>query len=386
MRCYRRGPLEDTLLKIYPAHSPDGGHRLGSMLVSDAEKLLKTYTHYTDDVRSPNGKGYQRPPTESRFPQIAAYLKDHGVTPIILSDRGRWQSLWRTPDTTITCTVDEALQGLKQNDVDEDEVFASILDGQHRDRAAQYLYDRHDVDLELPFLLYTGLTWSQEVERFNTINTTAKNLPRALVEVNRHTIFEPHGASARETQRQDVREVVMALETDPGSIWHKQINMTGGRNTDRPVTFEGLRRSMDQTFSGRLGLLSVQKKKDLAKAYWQAVADTWPDAWNGVPPTVERVNPETNEVETVEKTGAKYRIKDLVGVSALAKLGNQVLLDAYDDQSQQLNMGMVRGRLGKAKDINWLKASDNPDMASQAGFAGTADTYDLLLARAYRGQ
>ncbi len=374
------------MLKIYPAHSTDGGHRLGSMLVSDAEKLLTTYTHYTEDALSPNGKGYQRPPTESRFPQIAAYLKDHGVTPIIISDRARWQALWRTPDTTIEMSADEALEMLKQNGVEDEGAFASILDGQHRDRSGRWLYEREGIDLQLPFLLYTGLTWSQEVERFNTINTTAKNLPRALVEVNRHTIFEPHGASARETQRQDVREVVMALETDPGSIWHKQINMTGGRNTDRPVTFEGLRRSMDQMFAGRLGLLSIQKKKDLARAYWQAVADTWPDAWNGVPPTMERVNPETNEVETVEVAGAKYRIKDLVGVSAIAKLGNQVLLDAYDDQTQQLNMGMIRGRLGRAKDISWLKSSDNPDMASQAGFAGTADTYDLLLARAYPRQ
>lgn len=370
------------MLKIYPAHSMALNKRLGTMLVSDARRLLKTYTYYTDDSMSPNGKGYQRPPTESRYPQIAADLRDHGITPVILSERGRWQSLWRTPDTNFEAPVEEVLQTLEAGR-DDGEIVASIIDGQHRNQAAQLLLDRESIDLELPFLLFTDFSWGEEVERFNTINTTAKNLPKALVEVNRHAIFDPAGSSARERKKQDVRDVVMALETDPDSIWYEQINMTGGRNTDRPVTFEGLRRSTDATFAGRLALLSVTKKIQLAKVYWRIVAETWPNAWNNVPPTVESVDPETNELQTFEIPNAKYRIKDLAGVSALAKLGNQVLLDAYDDETGEANTAIIRGRLARAKDVNWLKSRDNPDMSSQAGFSGTADTYDLLLARTY---
>jgi DGQHR domain-containing protein len=371
------------MLKIYSSHTTDGNQRLGSMLVSDAETLLKTYTYYEDDPLSPTGKGYQRPPTESRFPQIAADLKVHGVTPLIISERGRWKPLWRTPDTTIELGVEEVVELLARHGVSGDDVFSSVVDGQHRDKSGRLLRQREGLDLEVPFLLYTNLTWPEEVDRFNVINTTAKNLPRALVEVNRHAIFDPVGASSRDRQKQDIRDVVMALETDEDSIWHEQVNMTGGRNTDRPVTFEGLRRSTEQTFTGRLGLLSIEKKIELAKAFWQAAAQTWPDAWNGIPPTAERVNPETGEVEMVALEGAKYRIKDLAGVSALAKLANQILLEAWDDQTSELNMGIVRGRLARAKDVNWLKSRDNPDMSSQAGFSGTADTYDMLLARTY---
>lgn len=371
------------MLKIYPAHTTEGNQRLGSMRVSDAEKLLKTYTYYEDDPLSPTGKGYQRPPTESRFPKIAADLKVNGVTPLIVAERGRWRALWRSPDTTIEMTVEEVLEVLARHDIAEEDVYASVVDGQHRDKSTRLLREREGIDLEVPFLLYTDLSWAEEVDRFNVINTTAKNLPRALVEVNRHAIFDPVGASSRDHQRQDVRNVVMALETDEDSVWHGQVNMTGGRNTDRPVTFEGLRRSTDQTFTGRLGLLPLEKKVDLAKMFWQAVVDTWPEAWNGIPPTAERVNPETGDIEMVELEGAKYRIKDLAGVSALAKLANQILVEARDEQTEEVNMGIVRGRLARAKDVNWLKSRDNPDMSSQAGFSGTADTYDLLLARAY---
>lgn len=369
------------MLRIYPAHTRDPEQRLGSMAASDAEKLLKTYTYHDQDPGSPAGRGYQRPPDPTRFSAIATYIEKHGVTPLIICDRGRWSTLLPGSETMVQMDILEVIAALKRADVSDEEMLASILDGQHRFRALLLLLSR-GVDLQIPFLLLANLSWAEEVIEFNTINTTAKNLPKALVEVNRYAIFTPEGATNRDVQRQHVREVVMALETDKDSIWHEQVNMTGGRNTNRPVTFEGLRRSSEATFAGRLGLLPLPKKVELAKVYWRVVADTWPDAWHGVPVTVDWVNPETGEVEPQERI-VKYRIKDLAGVSALAKLANQVLMEAYNFEDDRLNTAIVRSRLSRAKDISWIRDRENPDMNSQAGFAGLADMYEMLLSRTY---
>lgn len=362
------------------------GQRTGAMLASDAARLLQTYTYYTADPDSPNGKGYQRPPDESRFAEIAADIEVHGATPLIVSDRGRWQSILEEhgQNGTFSLSADEVLDALETAGQDEDHVFLSVIDGQHRTKSATERLLARGIDPDIPFLMYTDLSWAEEVERFNTINTKAKNLPRALVEVNRMNTFQPEGATSRDIQEQQVREVVLALETQPDSPWYGEINMTGGRNTGRPVTFEGLRRSSLSTFTGPLALLPLAKKIDLAKGYWRAVAETWPDAWNNVPIVAERVNTLTNEWETVEQP-VKYRIKDLAGVSALAKIGGMILLEAFDATTLNLNMGVVRNRLSRGRDINWVKSKDNPDMNAQAGFSGLADMYDMLLQRIYGG-
>jgi DGQHR domain-containing protein len=357
------------------------GKRMGRMAASDAERLLKTYTYYTDDPDSPNGKGYQRPPDESRYAEIAADIEMHGVTPIILSDRGRWKSILGDGSIDVAMTLEEMLEVLDAAGEEGREVFLSVIDGQHRTQGALRLLAR-GIDVDIPFELLVDLTWPEEVERFNTINTKAKNLPKALVEVNRMNVFDSSKATNRERQEQDVREVVFALERDEDSPWHHQVNMTGGRNTGRPVTFEGLRRSSLSTFTGPLALLPLATKVEMAKSFWRVVAETWPNAWNDVPEVVERVNATTNEWETVE-VPVKYRIKDLAGVSALAKIAGHVLQEAWDPATQQLRMGLVRARLGRGQDISWVKAKDNPDMNAQAGFSGLADMYDMLLRRLY---
>jgi DGQHR domain-containing protein len=369
------------MIKIHAAHH--GDQRLGSMSASDAQRLLKTYTYYTEDPDSPTDRGYQRPPDPARYAPIAADIELHGATPITLSDRGRWAFLLDEPSSTIDMSLKDFVDALGTT-TEAERLLASIIDGQHRYNAGLRLWER-GVDCEFPFLLFTNLSWAEEVERFNTINTKAKNLPRALVEVNRHATFDDDAASPRERLAQEIREVVMRLETDDDSVWRAEVNMTGGRNSNRPVTFEGLRRSTEATFVGRLAMLPLERKVELAKAYWLGVAETWPEAWTNQKEIVDRINPVTGEVEEVEQP-VRYRIKDLAGVAALAKLGNQILIDAHNGDTDTLNPKTIKARLARAADVSWVRAKDNPDMGSQAGFAGLRDMYDMLLSRVYPQQ
>ena len=98
----------------------------------------------------------------------------------------------------------------------------------------------------------------------------------------------------------------------------------------------------------------------------------------------------------VGRDGPAERLRDVVlrsvvldlehlDVEPAASIAGHVLGEAYDPATLNLNMGVVRARLGRAKDVNWVKAKDNPDMNAQAGFSGLADMYDMLLQRMYGG-
>jgi DGQHR domain-containing protein len=373
------------MIHVYPAHIDEPEQRMGWIHASDAARLLKAYTYYTEDPDSPTGKGYQRPPTPSRFPKIASDIAAHGCTPLTLSDRGRWRSLLSRTDAIIRMSFPELMKALGVGESEVESVLLSIVDGQHRNGGALWLLNSQRADAVLPFVLFHGLTWAEEVERFNTINTTAKNLPRALVEVNKYTTFNPATASKAEKLHHEVHEVVMRLATDADSIWNEQVNMTGGRNADRPITFEGLRRSTEATFSGRLALVPVEKKVLMAKYYWAAVAATWTKAWHNMPEINEWVDTRTGQ-EHAEEIPVRYRIKELAGVSALAKLANDILSEAYDFDTGAVNTALIRARLSRAADLSWVRADDNPDMSGQAGFSGRAALYDTLRERIYGTQ
>lgn len=348
------------------------------MRASDARQLLKTYTYYTSDPDSwdQDKHGYQRPADEKRFLKIATDIKNHGATQIVISERGRWNKLLSAPNQSVEMDAENFLT-LLGAEAGSDEAVASVIDGQHRLGGANLLVSRDEGDPVIPFLLYTGLKWDKEVDRFNTINTTAKNLPKALVEVNRMAIHDD-GATTREGLKQQVRQVVKSLAQDEDSVWFEQVNMTGGRNQDRWVTFEGLRRSTEGMFTGKLSTLTMERKTELAKAYWKAVAETWHHAWDNEPQSY--FDEEAGETVQVP---VKYRIKDLAAVSALARLGGEILGDAYDPWTQKLDERVIRDLLGHAAELDWVKSKDNPDMWAQAGFAGTADMYQMLLGKIY---
>lgn len=144
-----------------------------------------------------------------------------------------------------------------------------------------------------------------------------------LIETTKGDITEAADAS----YAQSIRRITFNLCRDDDSVWGpvdgiEQINMTGVRDPNRQVTYEGLRRSTSNMFPvqllGRLSAIDENLPLKYAKRYWAAVATACAEAWNGVPDKRTVVDPDTG-VETVEKI--KYRIKDLVGVASLAKLG-----------------------------------------------------------------
>lgn len=355
---------------------------IGAMTPSAMSQLLFISNFERTDPASPavDKHGYQREPMKARIPQIARYYLAGGptsrTTPIILSVRLKDEE-----------RIEEFLELLHAGDVDgvrkrfrEDTI--SVVDGQHRYLGLVEAWTRDPSFTPLvPVTLYFGLDFVDEAEFFDVINTEQKKLPKALIEITKADVRDL--GSPSHTQR--VRLIATMLARHDESVWHGQVNLTGARDPNKPVTFEGLRRSTASMFPseliGRLEAKGVNIEK-VARDYWAMVADACAEAWNEQPRN--RIDEDGNVVEYKPK----YRIKELVGVAALAKLGKDIVTSALEHPNPTERMKSLVGALSEVdwEKVNLAENERNPWMASQAGFAGQADLYKTLYAWVYYGK
>lgn len=324
--------------------------------------------------------GYQRPPSPNRFPEIGGYYSEEGnsykIPPIIISVR-----LSEPEDIKRFLTLLDAgdIDGIKAA---FGEHVASVVDGQHRLKGLIHAWKKNpDFLPQIPCTLYFGLSFIEEANMFNTINATQRKLPKALIETTRGDITEASDPG----YAQQIRRLTFSLCREDDSVWGpvdgvEQINMTGVRDANRPVTYEGLRRSTSNMFPAhlltRLSAIDENLPLKYAKRYWAAVADACAEAWKGIPSTRTAIDPETG-LEGVEKI--KYRIKDLVGVASLAKLGKDVVTTHIDSGKADKLEELVN----RLTQVDWEKSPSNPWMRSQAGFAGQKELYMMLYKLVY---
>ena len=336
--------------------------------------FVSSYDRQDSLSPAPDKHGYQRPPTKNRFPEIARYFqaKNHAdlITPLIvsvrLSDQADVERFLELIEAGDAATIREEFG----------EHVASIVDGQHREGGLIYAYEADSTFApSIPVMLYFGLNFSDEADLFNTVNVTQRKLPKALIETNRGDIINVGEVS----YAQKIRRLTFSLCRDKDSAWgpvgdKEQVNMTGVRDPDKPVTYEGLRRSTSNMFPptllARLEHLDEGLPLKLAKRYWQVVSEACDSAWNNNPAFREEVDPDSG---AIHKLKIQYRIKDLVGVASLAKLGRDILTSQLDSGSDKLIE-----LTSKLSEVDWEKRNDNPWMRSQAGFAGQKELYEVL--------
>ena len=349
-----------------------------------AQEIFFVSSYDTEDPLSPapDKHGYQRPRMKNRFPEIAKYFKQDNhadlITPIIISVRLNKKA-----------EIERYLKLLASGDLpslkSEFGMVASIVDGQHREGGLVYASE-NDPTFQpmIPAMLYFGLSFSDEAELFNTINVTQRKLPKALIETNRGDIINAGEVS----YEQKIRRLTFSLCREPDSVWgpvddREQVNMTGMRDPDKPVTYEGLRRSTSNMFPptllSRLARIDEGLPLQLAKRYWLAVSRACEAAWNNEPATREEVDADTREVREVK---IQYRIKDLVGVASLAKLGKDIMTSHLESKDENV----LEELTAKLADVDWEKRDDNPWMRSQAGFAGQKELYEVLYNYVYNGE
>jgi DGQHR domain-containing protein len=338
--------------------------------------FISTYSTQDPQSTSPRLNGYQREPMAERFPGIGRYYaRDNNrnlITPLIASarlyepqDQVRFNKLFAAGDMqTIHAEFGRS-------------VF-SIVDGQHRMGGLYWAWRTiEDFNADVPVMIYYGLHYTEEANLFDDINTSQRKLPRALIESTK-----VHMEAGSKSHDQFIREIAYALAQDGDSVWNDQVNMTGGKEErKRPVTMEGVRRSTGSMMDDRLISRLQDRKfdvKTVAKRYWQLVSKACSVAWNNQPRTVL-----DDEGFMVEEP-VKYRLKDLVGLAALAKLGKDILTSALEKSTNEEEFYSVMADLiSKLGQVDWEKRRDNPWMSGPAGFAGQDYLRDILWALVY---
>lgn len=379
---------KERRMKIQAEFVP--GRAALATLTPDALKelaFISTYNTVDDQSSSPRQHGYQRDPMEARFPAIGRYFSqedgdssdpkhthDHLITPIIASvrvysqkERERFNELF-----------DKGEIGKIHKEFGRS--VMSIVDGQHRTGGLFWAWERKpNFNPDVPVMLYYGTRYADEATLFDTINTTSRRLPKALVEATK-----VHMEAGEPTHAQTIREVAFALAQDGDSPWYGQINMTGARDPERPITYEGIRRSTGNMLHEKLVARLKSRGLDLdkvAKKYWELVARSSATAWQGRPKLVKGDNDEMTE----EKV--QYRLKDLAGVASVSRVGADIIGTALDQsRTEEEFYSALASMVSKLGAVDWAKEKGNPWTSFGAGFAGMTGLYARLYDLIYLDQ
>lgn len=131
-------------------------------LSSDVLKEMCFVTRKKEDPQ----KGFQRLLSEKRAKNIATYMDDeNGVIPSALILSAQDNATIRYDKTTMKLSFEKASNSLM------------VIDGQHR----LYGFYASQRTYEIPVIIFTNLTTTEEVKLFIDINTTQKGVPTALI-------------------------------------------------------------------------------------------------------------------------------------------------------------------------------------------------------------
>ena len=380
----KENPAKESRMVIQAQFVP--GKAAFATMTPQALKALafvSTYNTVDEQSSSPRQHGYQRDPMSARFPAIGRYYSQQ-------EGDGKHTHAHLIPALIISVRVYSPKEQAEFNDLFNKgditgihrkfgrSVF-SVVDGQHRMGGLYWAWEnKEDFNPDVPLTLYYGLRYADEATLFDDINTNQRKLPKALIEATK-----VHMEEGEQTHQQTIRKVAFALAQDGDSVWHGLINMTGARDADKPITYEGLRRSTGNMLHERL-IARLQNRgfdvENVAKTYWQLVARASANAWNDRPRLVETA-------EGSEEVNVKYRMKDLVGVAAVSRLGADILNTALDkSKTTEEFWSAVAETVSRLGEVDWTKEKGNPYMATSAGFAGMGDLYQILYKLVYLGE
>lgn len=235
------------------------------VIIGFAPASLLCALSFPDVLNEDTGRGYQRRFNAQHSLDFRRYIQASGSTtiPLTFNLRPRTDEGWRLRSSgerrkTLTITPDAG------------PVFTQV-DCQHR------LGHLADLNLELPFMSFIGLTEREEMEVFNTINSKAKGLSPSLLDF--------HDAQLATDLAGDRPELFIALylRNEPSSPWYQQLDLGGDRTSG--LARRASLRTVQKAIKHFLGRARVAETRDvdtiahIVLDYWQAVALTLPEQW-----------------------------------------------------------------------------------------------------------
>jgi len=235
------------------------------VLLGFAPASLLHSISFADVLDEDSGRGYQRRFNPQHSLDFRRYIqKDKSATiPLTFNLRPRDDSAWRVSEISerqarleISATAGKVL---------------TQVDCQHR------LGHLGDLAIELPFMIFVGLSDKDEMEIFSVINAKAKGLSTSLLDF--------HDAQLADDLATDRPELFIALflKNDNRSPWYRQLDLGGAstsgmsRRASLRTVQKAVKRFLSQIKYSRTQ--SIEVIAQTVMEFWAAVTLVLPEPW-----------------------------------------------------------------------------------------------------------
>lgn len=221
---------------------------------------------FADVLDEDTGRGYQRRFNPKHSLDFRKYIQQENSStiPLTFNLRPRSDNVWRIDQTTGTVATLEIIEGSGK--------VLTQVDCQHR---LGYL---NDVNIDLPFMCFVGLTEREEMEVFNVINSKAKGLSTSLLDFHDATLATDLASEKPELF------IALQLNSNSESPWYRQLDL-GGASTSGLMRRASLRTMQKavKKFLNQARVLRTHTPEAAAQIvldFWSAVAVVMREAWD----------------------------------------------------------------------------------------------------------
>lgn len=220
---------------------------------------------FADVLDEDTGTGYQRRLNSKHSLDFRRYIRSEGSATIPLTFNLR-------PDLKPGWSIVDAGDGRARLSFapGAGKVMAQV-DCQHR------LGHLADLDIQLPFMTFVGLSVREETEIFNVINSKAKGLSNSLLDFHDAQLASDLGRERPELY------IAMLLRNEPGSPWHRQLDLGGTATSgmERRASLRTMQKAV-RLFLIRSRLhktMEIDQVAGIVLNFWNAVALVLQEAW-----------------------------------------------------------------------------------------------------------
>lgn len=213
---------------------PAGKFYISKMLASELIPISQS------EVRTPyNSTGIQRLLSQKRVSEIAEFCEDKFAmfpTPIIISAKSNVISFFDKNGKSLVDDYSELEEGFLAIDIEKiksENLYFSIVDGQHRLAGIEKYFDNHKEnnreDFELSVLFVFDTENYEDAKIFSAINRHQKPVSKSLV-------YDLYGLSDDITVEKFAHEVVEKINTDSNSLMRNKVKMLGYKTDNEIVS------------------------------------------------------------------------------------------------------------------------------------------------------
>ncbi|BCH31848.1 hypothetical protein MesoLjLc_37780 [Mesorhizobium sp. L-8-10] len=216
---------------------------------------------FADVLDEASGRGYQRRLNSRHSLDFRRYVQEPGSStiPLTFNLRGHDRDGWRLEGRDGAATLHLSLRARP----------LAQVDCQHR------LGHLSDLDVQLPFMAFIGLSEREEMEIFGIINGKAKGLSNSLLD------FHDAQLCADLASERPELLVALHLKNEPTSPWYNRLDLGGSQvsGLERRASLRTMQKACRILFR-RLRPRSAEEVARVAHDFWCAVALVMPEAFS----------------------------------------------------------------------------------------------------------